>query len=380
MTITTEKGFNGELFLNRELWDGFAREIYRRLPDAGNLVFSPYSLRAVLSMVSQGAVGQTKTEIEKAVRISPGWNQEWYAHAALSHELKSQSEVLQIANAIFVDRTIGPPNCAVNLADGYGAIVEEVDFLGQAEKVRQRINGWASDRTHGKIQELFAPGDLDQMLVIMANAIYFKGEWEKKFDKAITRIGPFNAPRSGSSAQFMQQSNQFGYIETEGVQLLRMPFLRNFSMVLALPDDGILSHAMDVLLGSIPDKLYYGAAHKQVYVRIPKFKMDSAFEFKSVLQDLGMKAAFSGEADFSGFWKSKGILVASRVAQKAIIEVDEEGAEAAAVTYIGISGCSGYRGPEFIANRPFVFSIREDFGGNTIFIGRIEDPAGVFTK
>jgi serpin B len=260
----------------------------------------------------------------------------------------------------------------------YGAGFRRVDFAGDTEGARKTINDWVAKQTNDKIKDLFKKGILDgDTRLVLTNAIYFKGDWASQFKKDQTRERDFHLSAGKKvKVPFMQQSAAFGYHATKTFQALELPYAgKELSMVVLLPRkvDGLAELEKGLSaewLGGWIGKL----RKEEVDVQLPKFRLTSAFRLDRTLASLGMTDAFvSGRADFSGLDGTKRLFIQA-VVHKAFVDVNEKGTEAAAATGVASGAEEEPQLPEFIANRPFVFLIREMRSGSILFLGRLANP------
>jgi len=260
----------------------------------------------------------------------------------------------------------------------YGAGLREVDFIKQTGAAGRTIDRWIEEQTKGKIKDLLAGGALDSdTRLVLTNAIYFKGDWASKFKKEHTKDAPFKLS-AGKSVQtpMMNQTEKFGYAETEDLQVLRMPYVGGeLSMVIFLPKklDGLA--AVEKSLGKTGlDALLKSLDRQKVGVFLPKFKMTSMFDLSKVLPAMGMRDVFDvKKADFSRMDGRKGLYISAAV-HKAFVDVNEEGAEAAAATFFAVRWNLAH--PVFRADHPFLFLIRHEKTGVILFMGRVMNPKG----
>lgn len=370
----------------------FALDLYAQLDreqPGKNLFFSPSSVSLALAMTAAGARGETETEMTKVLHFDGGPAK---AHAYYRQLLEQWNKSgqqrpyeLRVANRLWAQRGYAIRSEFLTLTRRqYDAPMQLLDFA-ESEAARREINEWVEDRTNGKIKELLSPQDIDKWTrLVLTNAIYFKGKWAKQFNKTVTYDRDFTiSAEQKVKVPLMQQTAAFGYVEEETFQALEMPYEGNeLSMVVLLPrkTDGLpeLEKSLSLdLVQSILAKL----KTQKVITYIPRFKMTAGFELGSTLKAMGMKRAFSpDDADFTGIREEKGLYI-SRVIHKAFVEVNEEGTEAAAATAVLMKTGSapGDRGPvlpEFRADHPFVFLIRDMKSGEILFLGRLVNPAG----
>lgn len=365
----------------------FALDLYQEFAKVdGNLFFSPYSISTVLAMTCAGARANTEAQMAQVLRFSLRQAQLHPAFAALEARLgaaqKAGSVQLRVANALWpqMGYDLLPDFLALTEAH-YGAAIFPVAF-GQAEAARKRINTWVEERTENKIVELIGPGILNVLTrLVLVSAIYFKGDWASQFDESLTEHAPFwITPTDSVSVPIMTQQATFGYGETESLQVLELPYAGgSLSMIVLLPRerDGLAALERD-LTGENLAAWSSLLRECEVQVFLPRFKHKSHFELSAVLQDLGMRDAFNEErANLAGMDGRENWLFISDVLHQAFVDVNEEGAEAAAATAVVME----MRGlppppPVFRADHPFLFFIRENQTRSILFLGRIVQPRG----
>jgi serpin B len=336
-----------------------------------------------LAMVWNGANGETKSAIQKAMGMDNYKPEEVNAYFKKLREafIKTDPTVkLAIANSIWSRKNFPVKSEFYNLnKEWYNAEVRELDFSDPAAP--GIINQWCSDNTNGLIKDMIESTPSD-VIMYLINALYFKGVWsdEYGFKTAATTTESFytNADKQ-VKVKMMQQNNQLGYYADEYLTSTSLPYGNgSFSMVFILPNPQV-SSAQAIEHLKQPEYWYScmnPGGNYDVNLFIPKFKIEYEKTLNDALKQLGMGIAFSGSADFSGI--SNVPLQISEVRQKACIEVNEEGSEAAAVTVISIEltsiGPSEPQKVTFRADRPFLFAIKENSTGTVLFMGKIENP------
>jgi serpin B len=212
----------------------------------------------------------------------------------------------------------------------------------------------------------------------LTNAIYFTGNWARQFKESRTKDAPFTlADGNEIQAPMMNQTGQFGYMETETFQALELPYVDDeLSMIILLPKahDG-LGELEKTLTAENLSQWLTKLFRREVIVSIPKFKATSQFSLASVLASMGMKDAFTQDADFSGMDGKKDLFI-SAVIHKAYVDVNEEGTEAAAATGVTmkLTSMGPTETPVFRADHPFLFLIRDNHSASILFIGRLMNP------
>ncbi len=271
----------------------------------------------------------------------------------------------------------------------YSAGFQAVDFENDGEAVRRAINGWVEERTKNKIKEVIGRGTIsDKSGLILVNTIYIRADWSVAFPKGATRPVDFTIPGEPAfKVPMMQKVFQAGYTEAADFQLAKLAYKDNeVSMVVILPKkmDGLADVEKKLSAKALKQAL---AQLRQVElsVKMPKFKITEEFDVGSELAKMGIRAAFrKGIADFTGIQTDLlNPLYISAIAHRAFMDVNEEGAEAAAATVV-----RGYHGPlmmrfnpplpvSFNADHPFLFFVLHEATGSVLFMGRISDPRGI---
>lgn len=330
--------------------------------DAANVVVSPYSAGMALSMLSEGAAGQTKSEIESVLKGS----------SYKSDVLKSTADyTISSANSIWLRSGFSvKPDFRAVIEGPYAAKVSERDFSSPATV--KEINKWCSDNTAKKIPEIIDQINPDMVMFIL-NALYFKAPWEYQFDKRTTSKAVFHSPSGEQTVDFMHLKKELCCGTAENCRFVVLPYKSGeWQMAVCLPDEGAdIKALVSSLSASEFAKAISGAEYRQVALSMPKFKVNTTMILNNILRSLGMKTAFSDAADFSSM---AGNVAVDEVKQKCFIEVNEEGAEAAAVTSIGMRLTSAAPEPRpFVMNveRPFVFAIFDAETNSILFAGKI---------
>ena len=362
-----------------------------------NQFFSPYSVSIALAMTYAGARGETRDQMYDTLRFPLGGDSLHAAFGKTDEKIESTAEransdpdegtpfELTTANAIWGQT--GYPwrdDFLGTLRTYYGAGLHVCDFEQHAEESRKTINDWAAEKTNNKIENLLPNGALAAMArLVLTDAIYFKATWADTFSKRLTKSKPFTT-LDGTNVRvpMMSQSGSFPYAEVDGHQLIELPYVGNeVGMAVILPKEGTFSEYTDSLtadrLATILDEM----ETTEGTVSLPKFTVKSSFKLKETLSTLGMERAFSSNADFGGMAdleKTRESLEIGDVFHKSYIDVDEKGTEAAAATAVTVVDTSAPMNPfEMVVDRPFLFLIRHEPTGTTLFLGRIVD-AGTY--
>lgn len=337
-----------------------------------NVFISPLSMSMALGMVRNGAVGITRTELEQALKMNGLSNDEineYYKimrEGLLSIDPKTQ---LKIANSIWYRNgfPIKDEFLQVNRTF-FNAEVKSLDFT--SSDALDIINNWCANATNNLIKKPLNQISPDAMLYLI-NAIYFKGIWVKQFDPKKTYEADFHAEDgSKTRVDMMTQKDSFLYAEDERAQYIDLPYgNKAFSMTILLPKENITtSQLLENLTAEEFSRIFESLRMQEVSLYLPKFKMENKYEMKDPMMALGMKLAFTDSADFSDISDIK--LLISRIIHSTYVEVDEVGTEAAAVTIVEFETTSMPMNPYFVANKPFIFLIREKSTGVILFAGK----------
>jgi serine protease inhibitor len=357
----------------------FGLELYGQVRSThGNLALSPYSISAALAMARAGARGDTARQMDQTLHFGPCQPR----LQPLFGQLNAALNAVQAGNELCIAHSLWPqvndpfrPEFLDLLKQYYQATVTPVNFQAETDAARNSINQWVDDKTKHKITDFVGPDVLSTLTrMVLVNAIYFKGMWAIPFRESATQPAKFyTQPDTILTVPFMHHSAQFGYGEDEHLQVLALPYLGlDLDMLVLLPRarDGIRSLESSLT----PAKLatWMSLSSEEVDVALPKFTLSSHLSLAAPLQAMGLKDAFDPDrADFSGMDGRPHWLCLSAVLHRAQVEVNEVGTEAAAA---GLAETYWCKVPEFRADHPFLFLIRDRRTGSILFIGRVLQP------
>uniref|UniRef100_A0A1W7RAM3 Leukocyte elastase inhibitor n=1 Tax=Hadrurus spadix TaxID=141984 RepID=A0A1W7RAM3_9SCOR len=365
----------------------FGKDLLRLSNSEGNIFFSPSSLTSALSAIYFGANGKTARDLTVLRYLSMQYQNVSSINPVLTYCL----ELLRTLKSTSRDYTLERANAALvqegytilqeykdRLHESFGTIVKNIDFEEQNEKAVEEINQWVTEKTHGKISKLV--DNLDEATkFLLLSAIYFKGTWQTKFDPENTESRPFynNGKNSPKSVLTMKLNTKFPYLydPVNEYRALQLPYKGNsISMIIVLPfeRDGIEKLQQSITSETLIDILER-VRETQVTVFLPKFNIIHSMSLKDDLISAGLGSMFSTNADFSRITGNKGLYV-SDIIHKAVVEVNEEGSEAAAVTgaiFFPTSLEIPYDRNIFKADHPFLFFIIDNRSGSNLFIGRV---------
>ncbi|MBN2799467.1 MAG: serpin family protein [Deltaproteobacteria bacterium] len=358
----------------------FALELLAEVsPDAGENVFlSPFSISSALAMTYAGARGDTASQMAEVLHVDVADAVYHAQFGALTRDLdgdQGRPYTLNIANRLFpqVGFTLDAGFLAIQDQD-YGAPVQALDYVADAEGARGVINGWVEEQTAGMVDELLGAGAVSaDTRLVLANAVYFKADWASRFALDATADAPFQTPSGSVQVPMMHGSVEGAVGWADGLSVLRLPYLGDeVSFVALLPDQPDGLGALEAQLSVEQLDVWLAAAHEgEVDVALPRFELRTRAQLKEPLIALGMVDAFSGAADLSGIGDAP--LYIDSVVHEAVVRVDEEGTEAAAATAVVTNELS--MGPMFRADHPFLFLIRDELTGSILFMGRVADPS-----
>ena len=365
----------------------FALDLYSQFKTSpGNLFFSPYSISTCLAMTYAGARGDTESQMAQVFHFpkdQAGLHSSFGEFQRRLKEASKQKDIeLSIANALWSQKghTFIPGFLNITKSQ-YQANVNQTDFKTGADAAAGEINRWVAQETKDKIKDILPPGSLNDLTrLVLANAIYFKGAWAKRFDKPATFMQAFHVSTASQvDAPLMHHLDKVLYMETSDFQAVELPYSSNeFSMVILLPRQVAGYGQLENRLS--PQFLNRTLAQmkaQEVEIFLPRFKLESAFDLNATLAKMGMTDAFGDKADFSGIDGTR-LLYISGVFHKAWGEVNEEGTEAAAATAVAMTSSAVIKQPPpppiFRADHPFIFVIRHTRSGSVLFLGRLVDP------
>jgi len=356
----------------------FAFEIFRELNREDNhssVFISPFSITAALTMTYNGAETTTKEAMEKALgfdSLDRGEVNESFQNLLNYLERIDKKIELNIANSIWIREGIGIKEDF--LANNERVFQAEIDYLDFSKEASvDAINGWIADATRKKIEKMLE-GPIDPSTILfLINAVYFKGQWSEQFDPKLTFDGVFKAYNGEEqTVKMMSRNGKVEYTEGEDYKAVRLPYgSGKVSMYCILPEEGLdILEFLNTLNVEKWNEIRESVREvDDVRLQIPRFKLEYGIkELNDSLIALGMGEAFGPLADFSGMREG---LYIDKVLHKAVIEVNEEGSEAAAVTVVVTTESAAIEPVAFVADRPFVFVIADDTTGTILFMGKL---------
>ncbi|XP_045849294.1 plasminogen activator inhibitor 1 [Meles meles] len=370
-----------------ELATDFGVKVFKQVAQASkdrNMVFSPYGVASVLAMLQLTTAGETRQQIQEAMRFQIDEKGMAPALRQLYKELMGpwNKDEISTADAIFVQRDL-------KLVHGFmpyffrlfRTTVKQVDF-SEVERARFIVNDWVKRHTKGMIGNLLGRGTVDQLTRLMlVNALYFNGQWKTPFPKSGTHHRLFHkSDGSTVSVPMMAQTNKFNYTEfstPDGhyYDILELPYHGDtLSMFIAAPyeKDVPLSALTNILDAQLISQWKGNMTRRLRLLVLPKFSLESEVNLRGPLENLGMTDMFRpNQADFSSLSDQEALYV-SQALQKVKIEVNESGTVASSSTAIIVSARMAPE--EIIMDRPFLFVVRHNPTGTVLFMGQVMEP------
>ena len=369
----------------------FAFDVYSQVrSQSGNLIYSPYSISLAAAMLYPGANGDTASQIASTLGFTLPEQAFHPTFNALQLELAQRPDQakkadkdarleLNIANAVWGQKGYAFEQPYLDLlAVNYGAGIHLVDFLGAPADAANQVNRWVDEQTRGKIKDVLDPNTLDPTTrLLLANAVYFKANWQEAFVKKLTSDAPFTL-LDGTQVQVPMMESD-GVIPVriatgEGYQAVALAYKGELAeMVILLPDQGNFEAFEGSLDASRFSSILAELSPASVPLHMPKFEFSSDFNLVPILSEMGMPLAFDPQnADFSRISKEEQLYVENAL-HMAYVLVNEEGTEAAAVTIFQVAPAS-LPPSEVRIDRPFIFIIRDVPSGTVLFVGRVLNP------
>lgn len=385
----------------------FAFDFYHEIlqENAGkNLFSSPISVTTALAMAYAGARGETREQMKEVLRYTLEDEELHAAFGSLRETLNARAENVDVESGDAYDSDDEPVPFTLSLVNAmwgqtgypfeeeylsiletaYESELREVDYISAPEEAREEINEWVAGETGDRIDELLPEGSINDLTrLVLVNAVYFLANWAHPFNDEITSMESFRAlDGSEYEVPMMRQERSWLYGEVDGVQVVDLPYIgEEVSMLVMLPPEGSFESFEDSLTSESIGSFVTAVEAREGEVQLPRFEFSAGFALGEVLRSMGIVDAFDEQAaDFSGIADPSETgenLLIDDVYHDAFVAVDEEGTEAAAATGVVIRAESAPSDPfSFVADRPFVFVIRDRPTNAVLFVGRVVDPSG----
>ena len=360
----------------------FAIDLYQQInkqpaQSDKNIFFSPYSLSTAMAMLYAAAEGETKQQIQNTFHyptpaiLNPN-------SAALYNQFNKPNPNYELStvNDLWMRQGLSPNQAYLDTVKRYyGGQVTNLDFASRPEPSRQIINKTIAKHTKQMIPELLAKDSIkSSTAAVLTNAVYFKSEWAQPLGLQGSSQPFYNTDGSTSLEIMMYDINRFDYMEDEQVQAVELPYKGDdLSMLIVLPKSKEAA-AMQKLVANLStaqiNKWTKQLKNQEIFLNMPKFKLEQNYKMDTILAEMGMPIAFSNHADFSLF-NDKLPLAVDSIIHKAVVEVDEKGTVAAAATSIVPVVVSASYNAEFHANHPFMFMIKDNKTDAILFLGQV---------
>ena len=360
----------------------FAIELYQQINKQPkqldkNVFFSPYSLSTAMAMLYIAAEGETKQQIQKTFHYPPLAILNPNSAALYNQFNKPNPNYdLSTVNNLWMRQDLSPSQTYLDTVQRYyGGQVTNLDFKNSPESSRQIINKTIAKHTKQMIPELLAKGSIESSTAtVLTTAVYFKSEWAKPFGvQGGTR--PFhNLDGTMSSQEMMYKTAYFDYMENEHIQMVELPYKSNdLSMLIILPkskEPAAIQKLVADLNSNQVSQWTKQLENQEIFLVMPKFKLQESYSMKPILANMGMPIAFDSRANYSLF-NDKLPLKVDSVIHKAVVEVDEKGTVAAAATGIGVQLVMATHKAEITADHPFMFMIKDNKTDAILFLGQV---------
>ena len=347
----------------------FEDRLNKEMPQNKNYIFSPYSAKVAFSMAANGADGITKQEMTDVLGIEDLNSYNQSVKEVIDCYSKAKEIKIESANAIYLNETRAN---GIKFLENYEKTISDF-YNGTASVVNdsnavKTVNSWVNEKTRGKIPTILETNEFVSLLV---NAVYFKAGWRNEFNDAFTKKQLFYQKNGeAKETDFMNRTARFNYAEHDGIKIIELPYT---------PDiDTHLNMSMYVLMGEEdvenPCRTLENTEFlsKMVNLSMPKFKTETTIPLKQIMTKLGMNTAFSERESIMPHMLTQNAFLMDAL-QKAYIEVDEKGTEAAAVTAIMVGATSAPRQDEpidLVLDKPFTYVIKDKTNNQILFIGK----------
>ena len=331
--------------------------------------FSPYSIVSAFGMAYAGASADTAQEIERALGFTDVLHEQI---GAFMQDIAGTGQVYS-ANRVWLDDTLSlNADYQSLLSRCYSSSAETLDIQHDPVSACRIINSWANSHTNGKIPSLLSELNPSTRMII-TNAVYFNAQWQSPFSKMKTSPEKFHDGEKVSQVPMMKKYARFQYGEFEGVKVIQIPYKGHRLSMLVLLPTGDRPDALDGLSADTLKRWINELERYEVDLWLPKFRTENSYQLAEMFKDLGVRKAFTDDADFSGISSVEAMKI-DAVIHKTFIDVDEEKTEAAAATAIAMMRATAMPVPErkaeFHADHPFVYFIMDDNTGTILFMGR----------
>jgi serpin B len=346
----------------------FTFDFFNEIENQENVLFSPTSIKTAFAMAYEGAAGNTQAEFEEVFNFSED-------NTLFLNEIEQLKEVAEISNSVWIqDKFEILASYVKKLKENFDSEPYRTDFENNPKQSAEKINKWIEESTKGMIKNMVTPDAVVDFKLAIVNAIYFKQNWKKTFEKELTKKDDFtNSDETITEVDMMHSSDHYKAYEGRNEKIIELPYNDDkTSMVIILPYK-MKNYKMS---NKIYNNLTSYMVHQKVILDLPKFTFETpTFELKPFLFKMGLAEAFTDGANFSNIRKERDLKIGTAL-HKAKIIVNEEGTEAAAATIIGVittSSVSTRPAPilKIKVNKPFFYFIKDNETNAILFMGRM---------
>lgn len=353
--------------------NAFAFDLYNELAKdkTDNIFFSPQSVSSALALLYAGASGDTERELRAALHYGDSIHEDVHALQEILNQTPSDVAVIETANAIWLASHLKPKSSYAQLIGKYyGSQITKLDYTRNPQRAEKTINDWSHKKTQGRIPQVVA-GLPKSTQAVLTSAIYFHSAWAEEFPKELTQKATFHNPYSPEKRiDLMFNGKKFLYAENETFQALLMHYKQQkYSMFILLPKDPQSLALFETPISFAVFKDMYGSlARRHVFVHFPKFKVETEYEMTDALNAMGIKLAFTDDAQFTKLADES--IKIDRMIHKTFIKVDEKTTEAAAAIAVSAKLTAPTSLATFRADHPFIYFILENKTNAILFMGR----------